>query len=173
MFSERALHEYTATSVQTGSPVHLVAMLYEGALRFLHEAEAAIDRRDFQGKADRIGRAMRIVQELGNALDETAAPELVQRLRALYEFSEYEMLQASTFNDVRHLQNARRVLDRLHASWRELADRNVEAAPAQDRDATSAPQVDVPPPPPAAATPWIPQAEDTPSERLSGLCLSA
>jgi flagellar secretion chaperone FliS len=173
MYSERALHQYTATSVETGSPVQLVAMLYEGALRFLHEAEAAIDRRDFQGKANHIGRAMRIVQELGNALDENAAPEIVQRLRALYEFAEYEMLQASTFNDARHLHNARRVLQALHVSWRELADRNVEATVVQDRDATTVPHVDVPTPPPAPATPWIPQTEHTSGERLSGLCLSA
>lgn len=132
MYSQRALHEYTATSVETGSPAELVVKLYEGAMRFLHEAEAALDRRDLQEKANKINRAMRIVQELSNALDSSVAPELTDRLAALYEYAEYEMLQASTFNDARHLSNARRVLERLHGSWKQVATLNPtlpEAAP--------------------------------------------
>lgn len=189
MYSERALQEYTATSVQTGSPVRLVAMLYEGALRFLHEAEVAIDQRNHPLKAEKINRAMRIVQELTNALDESASPELVQRLRALYEYAEYEMLQASTFNDARHLHHASSVLTRLHSSWSTLADRNVEAADLADSTNTadtavdtvvaafessnSSPRVDVPPPPPSAPTPWTAHTEDHFGDRVSSLSISA
>ena len=177
MDRERALQEYTATSVETGSPVRLVAMLYEGALRFLHEAESAIDQRNFPVKAEKINRAMRIVQELGNALDEEASPELVERLRALYEHVEHEILQASTFNDPRHLHHAARVLTRLHAAWRELADRNV-LAPAEEgaRHADLAvppPRIEVPTAPPAAPTPWSAQADETARERVPSLSLSA
>lgn len=183
MYSERALQEYTATSVQTGSPVRLVAMLYEGALRFLHEAEVAIDQRNHPLKAEKINRAMRIVQELTNALDESASPELVQRLRALYEYAEYEMLQASTFNDARHLHHASRVLTRLHASWSTLADRNVEAADRADAavntvvsafgTTSASSQVDVPPAPPSAPTPWTAHADEYPGERAPSLSISA
>ena len=122
MYHQDAAHQYTATAVETGSPARLVAMLYQGALRFIGEAEAAMAVRDNPRKADRINRAMRIVQELSNALDASVAPELVERLTQLYEYVEHELLQASTYNDPSHLDHARRVLDRLVGAWEQLAD---------------------------------------------------
>lgn len=166
MYSQRALQEYTATSVQTGTPVQLVVMLYEGAMRFLHEAEVAIDRRDMPLKAEKINRAMRIVQELSNALDESASADLVQRLRALYEYAEYEMLQASTFNDARHLRHASSVLARLHGSWKALAEQT------SGSDATAPTPVEVPAAPPSAPTPWSTPSDEA-HERVPSLSISA
>lgn len=120
-----AAQQYTATAVETGSPARLVAMLYQGAIRFVNEAEEAIRAGETERKADRINRAVRIVQELGNALDTTAAPELCERLQALYEYVEFELLQASTYNEISHLDHCRRVLGRLAEAWDELAARNV------------------------------------------------
>jgi len=126
MHNLNAAQQYTNTAVETGSPVRLVAMLYQGAIRFVNEAEEAIRARDTERKADRINRAIRIVQELGNALESDAAPELCERLSTLYEYLEYELLQASTFNDPHHLDHCRRVLTRLSDAWEQLADQNVE-----------------------------------------------
>lgn len=127
-----AAQQYTATAVETGSPARLVAMLYQGAIRFVNEAEEAIEAHDTVRKADRINRALRIVQELSNALDAEVAPELCERLTSLYEYVEYELLQASTYNETRHLGHCRRVLTRLSGAWDELADQNV--APTTDDD---------------------------------------
>ena len=141
MDHRNAAQQYTATSVETGSPARLVTMLYQGALRFIGEAEEAIGAGDVARKADRINRATRIVQELSNALDREAAPELCERLQALYEYVEYELLQASTFDEPRHLDHCRRVLGRLASSWQELAERNV--APATDAEGAPASGDDV------------------------------
>jgi flagellar protein FliS len=145
MDNQRAVQQYTATAVETGSPARLVAMLYQGALKYIGEADEAIATGDTARKGDRINRAMRIVQELGNALDENVAPELVTQLTLLYEYVEHELLQASTYNRRSHLEHCRRVLARLASSWEELADRNVQPtastnAAADSRTGASAPR---------------------------------
>ncbi|HKK70103.1 MAG TPA: flagellar export chaperone FliS [Candidatus Krumholzibacteria bacterium] len=146
MDNQRAVHQYTATAVETGSPARLVAMLYQGALKYIGEAQEAIANGDTARKGDRINRAMRIVQELGNALDESVAPELVGRLALLYEYVEHELLQASTYNRSSHLENCLRVLGRLARSWEELAEQNVqpggEQAASPSHTESSAPSSD-------------------------------
>ena len=160
MDHRNAAQQYTETAVQTGSPARLVAMLYQGALRFVGEAEDAIRAGDTPRKADRINRAIRIVQELSNALDREAAPELCDRLESLYEYVEYELLQASTFNETQHLDHCRRVLGRLANSWEELASQNVEPA---------APRASAP----APTTPTTAPDDESPNEPVSSLSISA
>lgn len=140
-----AAHQYTETAIGTGSPARLVAMLYKGALRFIGEAEEAIRAQDHPRKADRINRATRIVQELSNALDHEASPELCERLQALYEYVEHELLEASTHNEPRHLDHCRRVMQRLATSWEDLAERNVSPAETStDTTADTVPSEPVP-----------------------------
>lgn len=124
----RALETYHETQIHTGSPVRLVAMLYDGALRFLNQAREAIERGDIPTRADRIRRVLHIVQELGNALDHQVESDLPQRLAALYDYVEYELLEASRRNSTVPLDNAEGVLRNLAEAWRDLAERNVEAA---------------------------------------------
>ncbi len=163
MDNQRAVQQYTATAVETGSPARLVAMLYQGALKYIGEAEEAIAAGDTARKGDRINRAMRIVQELGNALDESVAPELVTQLTLLYEYVEYELLQASTYNQRSHLEHCRRVLKRLASSWEELADRNVQPATSAN---TGAP-TDTGPAQPRSTT------DDVSGEPVPSLSISA
>ena len=61
MDHRQALQQYTTTAVATGSPVRLVAMLYQGALKFIGEAQQAMSVQDPATKGDRINRALRIV----------------------------------------------------------------------------------------------------------------
>lgn len=139
MNDQRILEQYTNTRVETSSPLEVVVMLYEGALRFINDAERAVQARDHQEKANQINRALRIVQELANALDHEASPDLSQRLAELYEYVSYELLQGSAFNDVKRLDNGRRVLERLLGSWQELSDAKVEAPRVEGEDSLPAP----------------------------------
>ncbi len=154
MNEQRALEQYQNTQVETSSPARLVVLLYEGALRFIDEAWQAIERKDHPVKAQRINRAIHIVQELANALDHEAAPELSSRLAELYEYVGYELLQGSAFNDPSRLDNGRRVLVQLLDSWRRIADAEVETPATFSGDAAppATDTADAPAPVPGASS---------------------
>ncbi len=149
---DQALREYQQTRIQTGSPVRLVSMLYDGALRFIAEARAAIEARDIPTRADRIRRATCIVQELNNALEHSVDSDIPQRLAALYDYVEYELVEATTHNSVDPLDNATRVLQSLANAWHQLAEQNVapaEISSSENSSSASAPSTATVPPAPA------------------------
>ena len=54
----RGAQTYYQTHVQSRSPLELVVMLYDGAIRFLEQAGDAMDARDMPTKATAISKAM-------------------------------------------------------------------------------------------------------------------
>ena len=71
--------------VQSASPEDLVLMLFEGAIRFGHQADEAIARGDREAGAGLIGRVRAIVQELDRGLN-PAAGSITRHLGAIYEY---------------------------------------------------------------------------------------
>lgn len=90
---------YKGVQVQTCSPVQLLVMLFDGALRFVGEAQTAMVAKDRARAGERIGRAHAIVSELAATLDPEAAPELCENLLALYAFSSRRLLEANIAQD--------------------------------------------------------------------------
>jgi flagellar protein FliS len=111
---------YKSARVENAPPLKLVQMLYEGALRFLGEAEAGLvagDRARFQ---ERCLRADAIVTELRIALDASQAPELAERLESLYLFAGGEIRRALLEEATAPLAPARDVLTTLLDGWKAL-----------------------------------------------------
>lgn len=111
----------TETSIAAASPHHLVDMLFEGAERFIRQADEAIVRADAAARGEAITRAIRIVDEGLNAALDLSAGELAHTLRALYLSVSMQLLDASRHNDRVRLATARDILRELHAGWRAIA----------------------------------------------------
>lgn len=71
--------------VQSASPEGLTLMLFEGAIRFGHEADEAIERGDRIAGAALIGRVRAIIEELERGLN-PAAGSITRHLSAIYEY---------------------------------------------------------------------------------------
>lgn len=117
MSLHRGLSTYRQTQVQSRTPLELVVMLYDGALKFLNVAREAIERRDLMARRDAMSRALAIISELQSTLNMDEGGEIAQRLDALYSFVTQRILQAAQENSVAPLDEAMRVLDTLRASW--------------------------------------------------------
>jgi flagellar protein FliS len=115
-FAARA-NPYLQTQVQSRTPLELVVMLYDGALRFSSEAREAIERKDVARRGRAISRAMAIVSELHCTLDMEAGGEVAQSLDKLYGFVRDRLMDASIRQDVRPLDEAIRVLTTLREGW--------------------------------------------------------
>jgi flagellar protein FliS len=115
-----AAEAYRAARFENAPPLRLVQMMYEGALRFIDQAESHHAAGDLSRFAERCMRAHAIVTELRLALDRSQAPELAENLNQLYLFAETELGRAASNDLVAPLSGARGVLATLLDGWREL-----------------------------------------------------
>jgi flagellar protein FliS len=117
----RALHTYRSTQAQTSSPLELVVMLYDGALRFLADAERAFAAGDIAARGQAISRALAIVHELQNTLDLAKGGAVAEELDRLYDFIQDRLFAATRDKDAAPLGEARKILSSLAEAWRTLA----------------------------------------------------
>jgi flagellar protein FliS len=127
----RALRGYRTTQAQTASPLELVVLLYDGALRFLADAERALAARDVPARATAISKALAIVNELQNTLDLTKGGTVAEELDRLYDFVQDRLLRVTRDQDAAALADAQRVLSSLAEAWRTLATTPPGATPTE------------------------------------------
>lgn len=111
---------YKSTRYESAPPLKLVQLMYEGALRFLEQAEVALGASDVGRFQERSLRAQAVIAELRVALDREQAPELAEQLDALYVFAEAEIRAALVAESSAGLAHARGVLTTLLDGWKRL-----------------------------------------------------
>jgi len=116
----KQVEEYRRQSVNSASPLQLVIMLYDGAMRFMDRAAAAIQAKDLEAQNHNLQRAQRIITELISCLDMKQGGEVAQNLLGLYSYVYSELIEANLEDDAVRIQNATRVLSELREGWAEL-----------------------------------------------------
>lgn len=122
--THRGIDAYRRTEVQSRSPLELVVMLYDGALRFMREAKAGLEARDVKRRADAISRTLAIIAELQNTLDMKAGGDIAASLDQLYVFVRNRLIEASTRQDPAPLDAALAVMTNLRDAWAEISARD-------------------------------------------------
>ncbi len=119
-----AVAQYRSATVETASPVQIVVQLYDGALRFMRQAQEGMQD---EGQRAAVGRSLSkahaVVAELQSTLDNRHAPELCAELDRLYEFVLFQITQANIEFKPEHLEGPVKVMTELRAAWAELAGR--------------------------------------------------
>jgi flagellar protein FliS len=126
----QAAQKYRVTQVQASSPVERIVLLYDGAIRFMDAAKAAIDRRDIRARRDALSRAIAIVGELKSTLDMERGGEIAASLDRLYAFVTTRLLDAARQQRAQPIDECLAVFDSLREGWRTVA-----AADAQRQSA--------------------------------------
>ena len=88
MRNQSAASAYKQTTYDSAPPLKIVHMMYEGALRFIGQAQAMDPAGDAKEFDQILQKAAAVIFELRVSLDHEAAPELCRDLTALYLFSE-------------------------------------------------------------------------------------
>lgn len=112
---------YKGIQVATASPAQIVTMLYDGILRFVVEARAALDGEDRARVGERLERAQAILDELSNTLDKSHAPELCDNLLGLYMFCKHRLTVANLERKSQGMDDVIRVLTPLREAWATIA----------------------------------------------------
>lgn len=121
MFSETNPYKrYQQTQVETANPLDLIIMLYDGALKFLNQAKAAIEEKKIEAAHNAIQRAHRIIDELNFSLNMEAGGEVATNLRRFYQYINEELTKANFKKDPQIIDNIMQLLSEMKSSWVEL-----------------------------------------------------
>ena len=112
---------YRSSSVMTASPGQLVVMLYDGAGRFLRQAELAAEEGAWRHAFDRLDKADAIVDELLVTLDKDQGGQLAERLAGIYVFCKRLTIDARLERETAHIRKAASLLADLREAWAEIA----------------------------------------------------
>jgi flagellar protein FliS len=114
------INAYQENAVVTQSRGRLIVMLYDGAVKFLRQAIAEMEREDWVAKGVYINKAAAIVDELDNCLDMEGGGEIAENLRRLYGFLRRHLSEANVHRDPQRLREAIKILDELNEGWRAI-----------------------------------------------------
>ena len=115
-----AIAQYEEQVITTQNRGRLIILLYEGAIRFLRQALAAMEVRDLSRKNHYILRAQDILFELNTVLNMEAGGPLAQNLRALYNFLNLHLNRSSVQNNPQGLRQAISILNELLSGWKAI-----------------------------------------------------
>lgn len=117
---------YKTISVNTASPTKLVVMLYQGAIRFLRQAQEDIRTRDFAQKSQSVDRAVAIIQHLQGTLDMDKGGKISLDLDRLYTYVSSRIFEGSAKLDLKAFEEAIQLLTTLLSGWEEIARKEQE-----------------------------------------------
>jgi flagellar secretion chaperone FliS len=126
--ASRGAMAYRTVDAQSRSPLELVVMLYDGAIRFLREAQDAEERKDAWGRATAVSKALAIVGELRSTLNLDEGGEMALDLERLYDYMMNRLLEVTTKRDASALDEVRQLLVTVREGWVQ-----VSAATSQPR----------------------------------------
>jgi flagellar protein FliS len=104
----------------TATPGRLVVMLYDGAIRFLFQAAAALREGVTPTALERLDRGEAIVDHLLATLDMSAG-QIAERLEGIYVFSKRLLMEARLEKDAGKIDLVRGYLAELRESWAQIA----------------------------------------------------
>jgi flagellar protein FliS len=118
------------TAVEGATPHKLILMLYDGLLRQLRLGRAHMQKGDLGAKATCLSKAISIIdQGLRASLNDEKGGEIAQRLRALYDYSERQLVHANARNDVAVIDEVIALFEPLRAAWQGISGDAGQAPP--------------------------------------------
>ncbi len=112
---------YQQRTLEGASGVDLTIALYDGIIRFLREAMAAVDRGDVSGRRRAVKRAMDIVIHLQATLRMDVGGKPAAALSEFYTAIFALMLQGSQLEDKGKFESAIAFVWKVREAWKQVA----------------------------------------------------
>jgi flagellar protein FliS len=124
----RGAEAYRQAHVQSRSPLELIVMLYDGALRFCRETEEAIAKKDLVAKREALNRVFAILSELQGTLNIDQGGQTAASLDSLYTYMINRLTEANLQLQVAPVQEVITLLTGLRDAWAAVAQAPPPAA---------------------------------------------
>ena len=121
MAPPRGAEAYRRIEAESRSPMELVVMLYDGAIRFIGEARTAHGKGDVAARGVAVGKALNIVAELQNTLNLAEGGTIAEELDRLYTYVNIRLVDVTLKQDAAAFDDAEKVLVTLREGWAQIA----------------------------------------------------
>ncbi|MCX8130718.1 MAG: flagellar export chaperone FliS [Clostridia bacterium] len=115
MALNKAYDQYKENSVYTATPEELTLMLYNGLVKFILQAQAAVDEKDIAKANNGIIRAQDIIIEFQATLD--MKYEISKNLALLYDYMHRRLIDANMKKDRAILEEVLGLAKELRDTW--------------------------------------------------------
>lgn len=122
MSVQNAYNAYKQNSVTTASPGELTLMLYNGCIKFIHQAKKAIESNDIEARNKYVQKAQSILAELMSTLNMDIP--VSQNMFSLYEYMYFQLMQANIKNDLTILEEVEKLTVEFRDTWKEVIQIN-------------------------------------------------
>ncbi len=112
-----AYNQYKQNDIMQASPEELTLMLYNGAIKFVHQAMNAIDKKEIENAHTAITKAGDILAELNATLNMDY--EVSKGLRSLYVYLMERLVDANIHKNKEVLEEILPFLTELRDTWKE------------------------------------------------------
>jgi flagellar secretion chaperone FliS len=121
VYSPSQTAAYKQQSILTATPGQLVVMLYDGCLRFLHQASYAMREENVGEAGRRLTRAEAIIDELLATLDLEQGGVVASRLQGIYVFCSKHLAEARLSREPAKIDKVAELLAELRDAWAQVA----------------------------------------------------
>jgi len=108
---------YRKTQIDTASPEALILMLYDGALRFMTQADEAFEQKNLEKISNLLLKVQAIFTELLTSLNKDKGGEIALNLERLYVFFLEKLGEANVKKDHQPLLEIRPLIEDLRNTW--------------------------------------------------------
>lgn len=108
--------------IANADPHKLTLMLMQGALDRIAYAKGAMERREFEQKAQLISRVSAIIMNLRDTLDLDVGGETAENLYALYDFMIEKLNEAHAKNSLQMLDEVTNLLTPIRDAWLQIPE---------------------------------------------------
>lgn len=120
MYNTRAYQQYSTMQAQTADRGELVVMLYQGAIKFLSRAAAALQAGNVLDAHNGLVRGQDIIAELMGSLN-PEVDEISNNLFRVYEYMHYRLVEANMHKDPQPIEEVTQLLRELLPAWQQAA----------------------------------------------------
>lgn len=113
---------YQHNSINTSTPGELTLMLYNGCLKFIHQAKSSLENDNFQEMNLSSQKAQAIITELMLTLD-TSYP-VSQNMLVLYEFVNSRLIDGNIKKDSTMFDEASAIITDFRDTWKKVIQIN-------------------------------------------------
>ncbi len=117
---------YKKTQIDTANPETLILMLYDGALRFISQAEEAFAEKNLERINNMLLRVQAIIAELLASLNREKGGEIATNLERLYIFFLEKLGEANVKKDPEPMRAIKPLIETLRNTWEEAMKQNAK-----------------------------------------------
>jgi len=111
---------HTEDDVSAVTPVRLIVMLYDAAVRSCEEARGYIEREDTSGLNRAIDKCSAIISELQSSLNLKEGGDIASSLNRLYDYMKANLLRAGAERNPDLISEVIKPLENLRSAWRDI-----------------------------------------------------